>query len=547
VLSRSEFEASVKHALRHYARADLLIGNPLLRTRVLEQRDSGATVASLRAMLVETAAELFASGRDQKLYRVLDLTYLNPAPKQEAAAERLGLPFSTYRRHLTTGVGRIIDWLWQREHEACEQERPTEAVMPHRPQPDRGAPRLSVVVLPFLNLSSDPNCEYLADGLVDSLTTDLARVLPSGFVISRSTAFAYRNRQIPARQIGRELHIRYVLEGSVLADETRVRVNAQLVDAATDVHLWAERFDKERTDILALQDEVVARLSRSVAIEMLRHEAARSPLPSSDGEDVLDLVIRGHALAVDIRRKTNADQAVSLFRRALVLDGDNVDARIGIASANVFQVVNHFRIDGRDQLLDEAECLLSQALAAAPEHIGAAKARAVLLRARGRFEEAAAAASSVIAQHPGEPTAYREVGLNRLYLGATAEAAEWLRHADRIAPSDPVRWTWLQGLGRALMQLGQDDGAVQVLRVAMGCGPDWPRGSALLAAAEALAGNLERAKPHLATFAKRDPGMTIARFAEERSSVPIAAVSPVYLRENERILGGLHHAGMPDA
>jgi TolB-like protein len=300
------------------------------------------------------------------------------------------------------------------------------------------------VILPFLNLSQDPGEDYLVDGIGDSLITDLSRALPGSFVISRSTAFTYRGRQVAIRQIGQELGVRYVLEGSVLADARRLRVNAQLIDALTDEHLWAERFDKERKDILEVQDEIVARLSRSVGLEMVRSEAGRGS--TSTSADAIDLVMRARALANDIKRRENAARAVELFRQALELDPDNVDALVGIATLYSYQVVNLYRLDERDALLDEAEVLLSRAASLAPHQTGVLKARALLLRARGRFAEAVTATATVIARNRGEPTCYKEMGLNKLYLGATEEAAEWFRRADAIAPGDPDRWTWLQAL-----------------------------------------------------------------------------------------------------
>jgi hypothetical protein len=200
MLTRAEFDAAVRDALRHHARTDLMIGNPLVHTRIATLRGAGpANVAPVQQMLTEAASAIFASARDQKLLRVLELTYFTPAPKQEAAAERLGLPFSTYRRHLTSGIERITEWLWRQEQEAQPREpawvEATEA--PTRGEPTDQLdqrPRLSIVVLPFLNLSQDPGLDYLVDGIVDSLTTDLSRALPGSFVISRSTAFTYKNR-----------------------------------------------------------------------------------------------------------------------------------------------------------------------------------------------------------------------------------------------------------------------------------------------------------------------------------------------------------------
>ena len=338
--------------------------------------------------------------------------------------------------------------------------------------------------------------------------------------------------------------MRYVLEGSVLAGPGRVRVNVQLIDARTDEHVWAERFDKERKDVLEVQDEIVARLSRSVGIEMVRTEAARRGL-STGGQDAVDLVMRARALVNAAGLRENVARAVTLFREALELDPHNVDALVGIATVCIYQVVNLFSLEVR-VLLDEAETSISRAMMLAPDHIGVLKARAILLRARGRFADLVIANESVISRNPGDPFAYKEIGLNKLYLGATQQAVEWFRRADRIAPRDPDRWNWLQGLGRALMQLGHDAEAVAVLHLAMESNPRYVRGKAWLAAAEALAGDIERAGRYLAEYLQAEPEMTVRRFAAERSSVPPDATSPAYRRENERILYGLRRAGMPD-
>ncbi|HEX3524391.1 MAG TPA: tetratricopeptide repeat protein [Stellaceae bacterium] len=543
MLARSEFESAVKDALRNFTRADLLAGNALLQSRILAGHGTGtATPQALRILLAQTAETLFANDRDQRLYRVLDLTYFHPATKQEAAANRLGMPFSTYRRHLTASVDRLTEWMWQRENDISQTEtadyRGTDTASP------QARPRLSIVILPFLNLSGDANVDYLVDGIVDSLITDMSSRLTGSFIISRSTAFTYKGRSVAIRQVGEELGVRYVLEGSVLADPSRVRVNVQLIDAETDEHLWAERFDKERRDILQVEEEIVGRLSRSVGFQMVRTEAARPRRPG--GSDAVDLVMRARTLVNYVKRKENTEEAIDLFRQALELDPDCVDAMVGIALSRIYQVINLYRLEGRDALLDEAEDMIYGAMARAPDHFTMLKARGLLLRARGRFSEAIVATEALIARNPGEPTAYKEMGLNKLYLGATREAVEWFRRADGIAPRDPERWTWLQGLGRALMQLGHDAEAVDALSQAMDGNPDYLRGKAMLAAAEALTGNLEDAKLYLAEYAALEPDMTVGRFAEQRSSVPPDAVSATYRRESERILDGLRCAGMPD-
>jgi TolB-like protein/tetratricopeptide (TPR) repeat protein len=551
LLTRSDFESAVKDALRHYTRTDLLTGNALLHAQLFAESDPNtATPRALRSLIAESAESLFANERDQRLYRVLDLTYFNPTPKQEAAAERLGMSFSTYRRQLATAVGRLTDWLWQQEQQGRETGPAVEQTpIPATDTAEHGLPaarpRLSLVILPFLNLSGETGADYLVDGLVDTLITDLSSWLPGSFVISRSTAFTYKGRSVPIRQVGTELGVRYAIEGSVLVDATRLRVNVQLIDAETDEHLWAERFDKERSEMLQLQDEIVGRLSRSIGIQLVRTEAGRGS-PNREAWDAADLVMRARALISDVKRKETAAEAIDLFRRALQLDADCVDAMVGIGLARIYQVINLYRLEGRDTLLDEAAEMISRATALAPDHLDLLKARALLLRARGWFSEAVVATEALIARNPAEPTAYKEMGLNKLYLGLTWEAAEWFRRADAIAPRDPDRWTWLQGLGRALMQLGDDAAAIGALSQAMDGNPGYLRGKAMLAAAEALAGNAEAAKRYMAEYAAIEPNMTVRRFARQRSSVPPDAVSDIYRRESERILEGLRRAGMPD-
>lgn len=552
VLTRADFDIAVKHALRHYSRADLLLGSPLLEMRIAAASGSkAADVVGLQQLLSDAAEAIFANERDQRLLRVLELTYFRAAPKQEAVAERLGLSFSTYRRYLATGVERLTEWLWRQEEEALRRsDTQVEPTAPsgsgHAAEQAAGRPRLSVVVLPFLNLSQDASLDALVDGIVDLLLTDLSRALPGSVVVSRSTAFTYRGRQVPARQIGAELQVRYALEGSVLADASRVRVNVQLVDAETDEHLWAERFDQERLDVFKLQDDIVARLVRSVAVEMMRDEGRRSDASTKDRDDAVDLVMRGNAVAIDVGRKERAAEAISLFRRALAVDPDNVDAMLGIATTSLFQVLNQYQTAGHESLLGEAEDLIERAMVVAADHIGVRKARALLLRARGRFADAIIADMAVVTLNPGDPTVFRELGLNNLYLGQDQEAADWFRRADRIAPRDRHRWTWLQGLGRALIHLGQFTEAVEVLRLTVHSNPHLSRERAFLAAAEALAGNIDRATLQLAKYNDVDPGMTVARFFEERTSVPLKSVSPGYLRGLERILEGLRRAGMPE-
>src|SRR5215467_9721919 len=184
------------------------------------------------------------------------------------------------------------------------------------------APRLSIVVLPFANLSNDPEQGYFADGITEDLTTDLSRLAPM-FVISRNTAFTYRSKPIGTKQIGRELGVRYVLEGSVRRLGNQVRVNAQLIDAETDAHLWADRFDGDTSDLFTLQNEITSRIAGALNLELTAIEAARP----HGHPDTLDYILRGRAAFSKPAARDTYAEAITLYERALDLDPHSAEAQ----------------------------------------------------------------------------------------------------------------------------------------------------------------------------------------------------------------------------
>ena len=198
-------------------------------------------------------------------------------------------------------------------------------------KPASEAAHLSIVVLPFANLSGDPAQDYFADGVTENLTTELSRIHDS-FVIARNTAFAYKGKPIDAKQIGKELGVRYVLEGSVQRDQNRVRVNAQLIDAESGAHLWADRFDEDIADLFKLQDEVVVRLANTLNSALIKAEAAKGA--RSTNPDANDLVMRGLALMKEPNLQHSKDRnntARTLFEQALAIDPNNAEAIAGVA------------------------------------------------------------------------------------------------------------------------------------------------------------------------------------------------------------------------
>jgi TolB-like protein len=191
-----------------------------------------------------------------------------------------------------------------------------------------GVPRLSIVVLPFTNMSSDPEQGYFGDGITEDLTTDLSRIADM-LVISRNSAFTYKDKPVNAKQVGRELGVRYVLEGSVRRSGNQVRVNAQLIDAQTDAHLWAERFDGDTGDLFAVQDEITSRIAVALDLELVSAEVTR-PI---EHPDALDYILRARAARLKPPSRENRAEVISLFERALALDPQSVEAQSRLASA----------------------------------------------------------------------------------------------------------------------------------------------------------------------------------------------------------------------
>src|ERR1700733_1943837 len=257
------------------------------------------------------------------------------------------------------------------------------------------AARISLVVLPFTNLSNDPAQEYFADGVTENLTTELSR-LHNSFVIARNTAFTFKGKNVDAKAIGKELSVRYFLEGSVQRDANRVRVNAQLIDAESGAHVWADRFEEDVVDLFKLQDEVVARLARTLQIELVNAEAQRSLHDRPRNPGAVDLTMRGWALFNQPFTKANRFEARNVFEQALALDPTNADALAGTAYVDS----TDYALGWSDQSVDmyaRAMQRANQALLLDPDQATAhyTKARLIIFRAKPND---AASANEIIAE-----------------------------------------------------------------------------------------------------------------------------------------------------
>jgi adenylate cyclase len=226
------------------------------------------------------------------------------------------------------------------------------------------APQKSIVVLLFENLSADKEQDYFADGITDDLTTDLSHL--SYFAISRGTAFTYKGKPISPKEIGRELGVRYVLEGSVRRLGEKIEVNAQLISSETGAHVWADRFDGERGRLGELQVEIVPRLARSLDIELVRAEALRAMRERPSNPDAADLAIQADAKISLPPSKANLDDAVTLSERALALDPQNEPAMFELAEGLVSRALDRWSADPANDIA-RADKTIDAALALQPE------------------------------------------------------------------------------------------------------------------------------------------------------------------------------------
>ena len=261
------------------------------------------------------------------------------------------------------------------------------------PPASREPPRFSIVILPFSNLSADPSQDYFADGITENLTTDLSRA-HGMFVIARNTAFTYKGKNIDAKDIGKELGVRYVLEGSVQRDPDRVRVNAQLIDTSSGAHIWAERFDEDRGDLFKLQDEIVARLAGTLQVELVNAEAQRSLHDRPRDPDAIDLTMRGLAFYNQSLTKANHYEALDLFERALTLDPANADALAGAASVDAGDYANGWYDRSADPYA-RAMQRANQALLLNPDQASAHLTKALLIMFKAKPDDAASATEIV--------------------------------------------------------------------------------------------------------------------------------------------------------
>jgi adenylate cyclase len=409
------------------------------------------------------------------------------------------------------------------------QAKPMTVPAPERPVP----PRLSVVVLPFKNLSSDSSQGYFADGVTENLTTDLSRIRNS-FVIARNTAFTFKDKAVDTKQIAKELGVRYVLEGSVQRDQNRVRVNAQLIDGETGAHLWADRFQEDVADLFKLQDDVVARLTNSLGNELVKAEARGDSRIAN--LDAFDLTMRGRALSFETTRRAtreNNKAARALFEQALAINPDDAGALAGDARSYMIDKVYDWTnpdVDYDAKIVGQAD----RSIAIDPNDPLPYFAKSFYLSlVLHRPKEGLRAADAGLALNPGSAFLYYASGMGKIQAGMFAQAKSDILYAIQLSPRDPGLGLWLFALASSDIGLGHFDDAIDECHRAIDAGLRTFPAYAILATAYAMTNRIDEAKAAVVEALKLNPKLTVKNITERYPKTPAVAE-------------GLRKAGVPE-
>jgi adenylate cyclase len=400
-------------------------------------------------------------------------------------------------------------------------------------------PRLSIVVLPFENLSKDPQQDYLADGITEDLTTDLSRVSGS-FVIGRNTAFTYKGKPLDLRKLGQELNVRYVLEGSVLRIEKELRVNVQLIDAETGRHLWADRFDHDLTNVLKLHDEVTTRIAYTLGL-VLRKDAGSRPIIGN--ADAIDFLLRASAVRQGNRLKEGTNQAIALYEKAITIDPTSVPGISHLSSLLSSRVINGWS-DARSADIKRAGELSERALALDPSNESVRSARAEYFRAVRRPDLAIGQFESVIRLDPNAVDALSELGRVKTFVGEPEATIVLVSQAMRLSPRDPATGSWQYWMGYAHLLLGDGNEAIHWLEMACDTTPGVSYFYFYLAAAYGYMDRVPEARAALQKAYRLNPSEQ-RKISDERAGGQSADRKYFELRDRTIIIG-LRKAGMPE-
>jgi TolB-like protein len=411
------------------------------------------------------------------------------------------------------------------------------AVEPSKPAltlPDKP----SIAVLPFHNLSGDPEQEYFADGMVDDIITALSH-FKALFVIARNSSFTYKGRAVDVKQIGRELGVRYVLEGSVRKAANRVRITGQLVDAATGAHLWADRFDGGLGDVFDLQDQVTESVVGAIAPAVEKAEIERAKRKPTESLDAYALYLRGLARLYEIANRQANGEALRLFNSAIELDPDFAAAYARATSCYV-QAKGNGWISGIANEIAEVTRLAQRAV-----ELG--KDDAIALAPSGRalafvvrdLEVGAALVDRALVLNSNLAEAWAFGGWVKIWLGEPEAGIERFARAMRLSPLDPSLVRMRSGTAHAHFFLGRYDEAASWAAMALQDNPDYQPGLRIAAASNAMAGRPEQAHKALARLRLLNPTLRVSTLKD--------VLGPFRRAEDlSRLEEGLRRTGLPE-
>jgi TolB-like protein/DNA-binding winged helix-turn-helix (wHTH) protein/Flp pilus assembly protein TadD len=402
------------------------------------------------------------------------------------------------------------------------------------------APRLSIVVLPFENMSGDKEQDYFADGITDDLTTDLSHMQDS-FVISHSTAFAYKGKAVDPKEIGRDLGVRYLMEGSVRRLGDKVEVNARLVSTETGAHVWADRFEGDHGRLGDLQVELVARLASSLGLELVKAESLRAMRERPDNLDASDLVMRGETILQSKRSMESLNETIGLFERALVLDPQNARAMRDLAVSLIRRVNRTRWSNDPSGDIARAEKLIAGALALQRDDSEGHRVKGMVLAAKRQWGSAIAEAELAIALDHNNAKAHADASFWKMYVGHSEDGFEGIETAFRLSPRDSAASTWQHFSCELRAHLAQWDAAIDWCNKAFAGNPDNWRALVNLAAANASTGHDKEAQEAVAKLRDLYPDLTVQTFASIHWTD-----DPTFNAQYKRILEGLRKAGLPE-
>ena len=406
----------------------------------------------------------------------------------------------------------------------------------------KAPPRLSIAVLPFQDMDDDPTNDYLADAVTDDLTTDLSRIA-GAWVIARESAYTYKGKATDVRQIGRELDVRYVLEGSTRQIGPILRVNVQLVSAETGVHMWSDRFDEEISQLAAGQQQIVARLGDTVGNSVVEIESARSQRERPTNPDAFDLILRARSINNLPQSPQRNREQLALYERALLLDPSSVQAMAMVA---------YFLTDaGLRSFADmqRAGRLLEQARALDPQSALVLNNAVYWLRSVGRCAEAIEAAEHAIRIDPNRMRTYtgvyNELAVCKTRLGHAEEELALQALADQLNPRSPSKFSRFRHMGFAALMLGRDQDAIAYFQRSLALNPEnsanrWTY--RMLAAAYARTGQMDEAKRSLSEGDRLWPYFTVRGVSPEELSSPVYAQQIRNYQVTLRLAGARDHA-----